>query len=74
MGPTDPVAIAAVWSVIRDLPQLAMAHDRLDRAIAVAEEQGVDVFLQLERLAADPAVDAHFDIDRRRRQLATFVD
>jgi hypothetical protein len=74
LGSVDPAAAAAVWSVIRDLPQLAMSHDRLDRALALAEEQGVDVFLHLERLAADPAVDAHFDIDRRRRQLAAFVD
>jgi hypothetical protein len=74
LGRDDPVAVAAVWSVIRDLPQLALSHDRIDTALAVAEEAGVDVFLALERLAAEPTVDAHFDIDRRRRQLAAFVD
>ena len=70
----DPVATAAVWSVIRDLPQLAMSHERIDRGLALAEQAGVDVFLHLERLSADPSVRPHFDIDRRRRQLAAFVD
>jgi hypothetical protein len=70
----DPVATAAVWSVIRDLPQLAMSHDRIDSGLALAEQAGVDVFLHLERLSADASVQAHFDIDRRRRQLAAFVD
>jgi hypothetical protein len=69
-----PVAHAAMWSVLGDLPQMAVSHERIDTALALAEEAGVDVFLELERLAADPAIDAHFDIDRRRRQLAAFVD
>ena len=70
----DPLANAAVWSVIRDLPHLAMSHDRIDSGLAIAEQAGVDVFLHLERLSADASVQAHFDIDRRRRQLAAFVD
>ncbi|MFB6123419.1 MAG: DUF6276 family protein [Haloferacaceae archaeon] len=39
-----------------------------------AEREGADVLLTLDRLAVAGSVDPHFDVDRRRPQLADTLD
>jgi hypothetical protein len=84
-GAIDPAFDAiAPWFPAGDAGvALALALGRLDslaleRAAIVslcehAEREGADVLLALDRLADDPTVDPHFDLDRRRHQLAQLL-
>ncbi|WP_311170706.1 DUF6276 family protein [Halobellus ordinarius] len=56
------------------LDSLATNRPAIQSLVEAAEAAGVDVFLALDRLAADESVDAHADLARRRRQLETLLE
>ena len=53
---------------------LATNRAAIQSLIEHAEAAGADVFLTLDRLAADDAVEAHVDLERRRQQLESLID
>ena len=79
-GPEPPDAIppgeggAALLLAIGYLDSVALNRAAIEAFVDHAEQAGVDVFLTLDRLAADEAVDAHADLARRRRQLETMLE
>ncbi|KTG10705.1 hypothetical protein AUR64_05780 [Haloprofundus marisrubri] len=56
------------------LDSLALERAAIETLYAETEEAGGDPMLTLDRIAAAGSVQPHFDIDRRRPQLAQFVD
>ena len=71
--PTDPEAGATVAALLALVDSLALYRAELETVARHAESLGVDVLLVLDRLARDETVDPHFDIDRRRPQLAQLL-
>lgn len=71
--PDDHDAAVAVACLLAVLDSLALYRREADEIAAAAEQRGVDVMLVLDRLARDDAVDAHFDVERRRRQLEQLI-
>ncbi|MFB6094573.1 MAG: DUF6276 family protein [Halanaeroarchaeum sp.] len=67
--PTDAEAGATTATLFALVDSLALYRAEIDDVVRHAESLGVDVLLVLDRVAADDAVDPHFEIDRRRRQL-----
>ncbi|MFB6086035.1 MAG: DUF6276 family protein [Halodesulfurarchaeum sp.] len=66
--PTGEAGVtAAVFVSLLD--SLALHRPDLEELAARAEEQGVDVLLLVDRIAASGRIQPHFDIDRRRPQL-----
>jgi hypothetical protein len=61
------LALALGW-----LGSLALAREAVRACLDHAERAGADVDLTLERLAAAGRIEAHFDVERRRRQLRSF--
>jgi hypothetical protein len=55
------------------LDSLALRRGDVVALCEAAERAGADVLLTLDRLAVAGSVDARFDVDRRRRQLAQFL-
>jgi len=55
------------------LDSLALRRDAIDDCCAYAERAGADVLLTLDRLADADGLDPHFDIERRRHQLAEML-
>ncbi|MFB6195712.1 MAG: DUF6276 family protein [Haloplanus sp.] len=84
-GPADPSfdavvpafpsgeAGAALALALGMLDSLALRRAAIDDCCSYAERAGADVLLTLDRLAAADGVDPHFDIDRRRPQLAEML-
>lgn len=58
--------------VLGKLDSLALERQSIETLCEVAEREGADVRLALERLATADAVDPPFDIERRTSQLASF--
>jgi len=56
------------------LDSLATNRATIQSLVEHAEASGADVFLTLDRLAADESVEAHVDLERRRRQLVSLLD
>ncbi|RLM56435.1 hypothetical protein DVK02_07950 [Halobellus sp. Atlit-31R] len=56
------------------LDSLATNRAAIQALVEHAEQAGTDVFLALRRLADDESVDAHVDIERRRRQLESLLE
>ena len=56
------------------LDSLATNRAAIQSLIERAEAAGADVFLTLDRLAADVSVEAHVDLERRRRQLESLLE
>jgi hypothetical protein len=56
------------------LDSLATNRAAIQSLVEHAEASGADVFLTLDRLAADESVDPHVDLERRRRQLVSLLD
>ena len=67
--PTDEESVATVGALLALVDSLALYRSEIDAVARHAESLGVDVMLVLDRLAADSAIEPHFDIDRRRAQL-----
>jgi hypothetical protein len=64
---------AALALALGLLDSLALRRADIDDCAAAAEEAGADVLLTLDRLADADGVDPHFDVDRRRHQLAELL-
>ena len=79
-GPAPPAAIppgeggAALLLAVGLLDSMALNRPAIQALVAHAERSGADVFLALDRLAADDSVDAHADLGRRRRQLESMLE
>ncbi|MFB6252498.1 MAG: DUF6276 family protein [Halobellus sp.] len=79
-GTTLPEAIpegdgrVAVVLVLGLLDSLATNRAAIEALVDHAERGGADIFLTVDRLAGDDAVDPHADLARRRRQLETLLD
>jgi hypothetical protein len=78
-GPDPPDAIppgdggAALLLAIGYLDSVALNRPAIQALVEHAERAGADVFLTLDRLAADESVEAHVDLARRRRQLESML-
>lgn len=58
--------------VLGKLDSLALERQSIEALCEVAEREGADVRLALERLAVADELDPPFDVDRRASQLAAF--
>mgnify|MGYP000126759682 CR=1 FL=1 len=67
--PADRETAAALVVALTLLDSLALYREELDALLARVERAGVDPLLVLDRLARDPHLEPHLDLDRRRRQL-----
>ena len=56
------------------LDSLALNRSEIESLVASLESNGVDLFLTLDRLLDEPAVDPYLDLGRRRTQLEQFLD
>ncbi|MGQ4556751.1 DUF6276 family protein [Halobellus sp. GM3] len=65
---------AALILLLGRLDSLATDRRAIQSLVEYAEATGADVFLALDRLAADGSVEAHADLERRRRQLESLLD
>lgn len=54
------------------LDSLALNRPAIEELCEVAEREGTDVRLALERLASAEGLDPEFDVERRAQQLASF--
>jgi len=64
---------AALALALGLLDSLALRRDAIDDCCSYAERAGADVLLTLDRLAGADGLDPHFDIERRRHQLAELL-
>jgi hypothetical protein len=69
----DGEAGAALALALGLFDSLALRRDAIDDCCSDAERAGADVLLTLDRLADAAGVDPHFDIERRRHQLAEML-
>lgn len=69
----DGEAGAALALALGRLDRLALDREAVVACCEHAERAGADVYLTLDRLAAAGSVVPHFDVDRRKRQLRTFL-
>ncbi len=67
--PADPEAAIPLALLLGLLENLALNRDEIAELIEAVEAAGVDPMLVLDRLAADPGIDARTDLRARRRQL-----
>jgi hypothetical protein len=67
--PPDPDAAIPLALLVGLLENLALNRAKIAELIEAVEAAGVDPMLALDRLAADPAIDARIDLRGRRRQL-----
>ena len=71
--PTGPQAVGLLLLIDR-LGSLALNRAEIESLVAYLEANGVDLFLTLDRLVADPDVEPAVDLDRRRDQLEQLLD
>ena len=55
------------------LSSLALNRGDIEALVSILESNGVDLFLTLERLIADPEIDPEINLARRRTQLETLL-
>ncbi|MFB6074272.1 MAG: DUF6276 family protein [Haloarculaceae archaeon] len=67
--PTDPAAAVPMALLVGLLSSLAVYRAEIAALLEHVERAGVDPLLVIDRLAADPGIDASVDLARRRRQL-----
>jgi hypothetical protein len=67
--PRDPERAVTVVCLLALLDSLALYRSEIEGLAREAERAGVDVLLVLDRLGADPDLEPHLDLGRRRRQL-----
>lgn len=72
--PDDDHAATAMVLAVGLLASLALNRSRIVALLEHVERAGVDPFLVLDRLAADPNLSPEVDIDRRRSQLLQMMD
>ena len=71
--PQDPEAARLVVLVLALVDSIAIYRQELNGLLDRVERAGVDVFLVMDRLAHEPALDPAVDLDRRGRQLEQLV-
>lgn len=64
---------AAVALALGLLDSLALRRDAIDDCCSFAERAGADVLLTLDRLATADGLTPHFDVERRRHQVAEML-
>lgn len=67
--PADPAAAIPLALLVGLLENLALNRAEIADLIDAVEAAGADPMLALDRLAADPGIDARTDLRGRRRQL-----
>lgn len=67
--PKDLDAAVPLVLAIGLLDHLALYRAEISTLLTQVERAGVDPILVLERLAEDPSLEPHFDLDRRAHQL-----
>lgn len=67
--PEGGVTGATVASFLALLDSLALHRQDIEALAQMAEQDGVDVLLLLDKIAVSGRIQPHFDIDRRRPQL-----
>ncbi|EMA36519.1 DUF6276 family protein [Halococcus hamelinensis] len=74
VGDAFPTGAAAIPMalVLGSLDSLALHRSAIETLLERVERAGADPLLVLDRLAADPGVDARVDLDGRRRQVSQF--
>lgn len=72
--PADSEATVGVVVLVNLLESLAHNRAAIESVVDWLETRGVDVFLVLDRLAADPELEPAADLDRRLPQIEQFVD
>lgn len=72
--PADPDAAAGVALLLGLLESLVLNRSEIQSLVDYLEASGTDVFLVLDRLAADQDVDAGVDLERRRPQLQQLIE
>ncbi|QCJ47078.1 MULTISPECIES: DUF6276 family protein [Haloprofundus] len=70
----DGRAGVAFALLLGKLDSLALERAAIETLYDETERAGGDPMLTLDRIAAAGSVQPHFDVDRRRPQLAQFVD
>lgn len=68
--PSDPDAAVAVAILVDLLDSLALNRREIVTVVEYLERGGVDPLLAIDRVADDPSLSPHVDLDRRRDQLA----
>jgi len=71
--PADPDAAAGVALLLGLLESLVLNKSEIQSLVDYLEASGTDAFLVLDRLEADPDVDAGIDLERRRPQLQQLI-
>lgn len=64
----------AAASLLGLLDSLALYRGEIEALADLAEREGVDVLLLLDRLAASGRIQPHFDMARRRHQLEQLLE
>jgi hypothetical protein len=67
--PDDPDAAVPLLLAVGLLDHLALYREAITALLTEVERAGVDPILVLERLADDPSLEPHFDLDRRVHQV-----
>ncbi len=71
--PADSEATVGVVVLVNLLESLAHNRAAIESLVGWLERRGVDVFLVLDRLAADPELEPDVDLERRLPQVEQFV-
>ena len=64
----------ALFLLLGELDSLALNRSEIESLVDFLESNGVDLFLTLDRLLADPDIDPSYDLARRRDQLEALLD
>ena len=71
--PANSEATVGVVVLVHLLESLAHNRAAIEGVVGWLERRGVDVFLVLDRLGADPALEPDVDLERRLPQVEQFV-
>jgi len=64
----------ALFLLLDHLDSLALNRREIESLVEYLESNGVDLFLTLDRLLADPDIEPYYDLARRRDQLDALLD
>ena len=71
--PTGTAGVA-LFLLLDKLDSLALNRGEIESLVEWLESNGVDLFLTLDRLVADPEPEPPYDLQRRRDQLEALLD
>ena len=64
----------ALFVLLDMLDSLALNRGEIESLVDWLESNGVDLFLTVDRLVADPDIEPPYDLERRRDQLEELLD